>query len=220
MHAAGTERRRNTPLASPCSAAVLALVLALAAVLAPAPTLATAQRDAELGPILRQAITHQGCDDHPDHFDEEVFFKLHEPRLRRLVQEPQRRIAILQSVYCETHRVKRRYRDEKRFELRMTPELVLAVMDVESRFDPYAVSSAGAVGLMQVMPFWPRELGVENRLFGSIDFNVRLGVEILAYYMHKERNDHVRALGRYNGSLGRRKYPDLVLGRLNARWGS
>lgn len=196
--------------------------LCLAALLGSAPNVAhanaNAQRDAELGPILRDAIRADGCDDRPDHFDEEVFFTLHEPRLRRYVKDATTRVAILRHVWCETHRVLRRYRDEKDFELRITPELVLAVMDVESRFDPYAVSSAGAVGLMQVMPFWPRELGVENRLFGSIDFNVRLGVEILAYYMHKERNDYIRALGRYNGSLGRRTYPDLVLGRLSTRW--
>jgi soluble lytic murein transglycosylase-like protein len=95
---------------------------------------------------------------------------------------------------------------------------VLAVIDVESRFNRYAVSSAGAVGLMQVMPFWPRNLGVQNRLFGSVDFNVRLGCEILAYYMVQERNDYRRALARYNGSIGRREYPDLVLTRLTSRW--
>lgn len=181
---------------------------------------AGAQRDAELGAVLRAAIADTGCDDHADHFDEEVFFKLHEPQLRRFVKDEAIRVAILKSVYCETHRVVRRYRAEKKFDLKLTPELVLAVMDVESRFDRYAVSSAGAVGLMQVMPFWPRELGVENRLFGSIEFNIRLGCEILAFYIHREKNDHFRALGRYNGSLGRRTYPDLVFGRLASRWRS
>jgi soluble lytic murein transglycosylase-like protein len=196
----------------------LAALLLLAALAAAAPAVAARQRDPELGPLLRQAIADTRCDDHADHFDEEVFYKLHEPRLRRHVKELPERIAILRAVYCETNRVVRKYREEKKFELRMTPELVLAVMDVESRFNRYAVSSAGAVGLMQVMPFWPRELGVENKLFGSVDFNVRLGTEILAHYLHRERNDHVRGLARYNGSLGKTWYPELVLGRLQSRW--
>lgn len=195
--------------------AVLAVALCAASV-----ARADGQRDPELGAVLRGAIADTGCDDHSDHYDEEVFYKLHEPTLRRFVKDEKTRYAILESVYCESHRIVRRYRAEKKFELKLTPELVLAVMDVESRFDRYAVSHAGAVGLMQVMPFWPRELGVENKLFGSIEFNVRVGCEILAFYMHREKNDHVRALARYNGSLGRRTYPDLVLGRLASRWRS
>jgi soluble lytic murein transglycosylase-like protein len=196
----------------------LPAAFALVAVLCAPVARADRQMDPELGDVLRQAITDTRCDDNPDHFDEEVFYKLHEPRLRRYVKDVETRLEILKHVYCETNRVVRKYRAEKKFELKMTPELVLAVMDVESRFDRYAVSSAGAVGLMQVMPFWPRELGVQNRLFGSIDFNIRLGCEILAFYMHREKNDYIRALARYNGSLGRRTYPDLVLGRLQSRW--
>lgn len=178
------------------------------------------QADAELGPILRAAVDDTGCDEHADHYDEEVWFKLQEPRMRRFVKDPEMRIAILKHAYCETNRVIQRYHQEQKFALRLTPELVLAVMDVESRFDRYAVSSAGAVGLMQVMPFWPRELGVENKLFGNVEFNIRMGVEILAYYLRREKNDYVRALARYNGSLGRRTYPDLVLGRLYNHWRS
>jgi soluble lytic murein transglycosylase-like protein len=200
--------------------ALVAVAVVLLALCAAPAARADGQMDPELGDVLRSAIADTGCDDHPDHYDEEVFYKLHEPTLRRYVKDASIRMSILENVYCETHRIKRRYRTDKKFDLKLTPELVLAVMDVESRFDRYAVSSAGAVGLMQVMPFWPRELGVENRLFGSVEFNIRMGCEILAFYMHRERNDHVRALARYNGSLGRRTYPDLVLGRLSARWRS
>jgi soluble lytic murein transglycosylase-like protein len=182
--------------------------------------LAGPQTDPELGPILRAAIDDTGCDEHADHYDEEVWFKLQEPRMRFYVKDPAMRVAILKHAYCETNRVVQRYRAEQQFALRLSPELVLAVMDVESRFDRYAVSSAGAVGLMQVMPFWPRELGVENKLFGNVEFNIRMGVEILAFYMRREKNDYVRALARYNGSVGRRTYPDLVLGRLSSRWRS
>ncbi len=102
--------------------------------------------------------------------------------------------------------------------LRDRPQLVLAVIDVESAFDPFAVSSAGAVGLMQVMPFWPNELGLTTKDLIDVELNVRMGTSILAYYLNRERGDYRRALGRYNGSLGKRQYPDLVLNRLNTRW--
>ncbi|MGH8130266.1 MAG: lytic transglycosylase domain-containing protein, partial [Steroidobacteraceae bacterium] len=71
---------------------------------------------------------------------------------------------------------------------------------------------------MQVMPFWPNELGLSTRDLIDVELNIRMGTSILAYYLERERGDYRRALGRYNGSLGRRTYPDLVLGRLNARW--
>jgi soluble lytic murein transglycosylase-like protein len=176
------------------------------------------QEDAGLRDVLERAIASTRCDGHDDRFGSEVFFKLHEPQLRRIVSDATERVDILRTVYCEAHRVTTRYRDQDGIELRLTPELVLAVIDVESHFNRYAVSSAGAVGLMQVMPFWPRRLGVDNRLFGNTEFNVRMGCEILAYYMRMEHNDYRRALSRYNGSTGRREYPDRVLGRLADRW--
>ena len=196
--------------------AALALVAALGAGAAPAH--ADRQMDPGLGALLQQAIAATRCDGHADGFGEEVFFKLQEPRLRRLIEDSHLRVEILQSVYCESHRVVRRYHEQRQFELLLTPELVLALIDVESGFNRYAVSSAGAVGLMQVMPFWPQRLGVQNQLFGSVAFNVRLGCEILGFYMQRERNDYRRALARYNGSAGRRQYPDLVLQRLASRW--
>ncbi|MEI2790567.1 MAG: transglycosylase SLT domain-containing protein [Steroidobacteraceae bacterium] len=109
-------------------------------------------------------------------------------------------------VHCEAKRVN------------IPPELVLAVMDVESRFDRFAVSSAGAVGLMQVMPFWPRELGMSNDQLVRIPDNVRMGTTILGYYLRKERGNYQRALQRYNGSLGRPQYSDMVIDRLASRW--
>ena len=210
---------RGDPRAPVRAARAGSLVLACVALCA-APRLVHADRqmDPELRAVVQTAIDATRCDDHADGFGEEVFFKLQEPRLRRFVSDPHLRVDILQHVYCETSALARRYRLQQHVDLKLTPELVLAVMDVESRFDRYAVSRAGAVGLMQVMPFWPRQLGVENRLFGSIELNIRLGCEILAYYMYSERNDYRRALARYNGSVGRREYPDLVLTRLSSRW--
>ena len=91
-------------------------------------------------------------------------------------------------------------------------------MDVESRFDRYAVSSAGAVGLMQVMPFWPSQLGMSNEQLIRVADNVRMGTTILGYYLRKERGNYARALQRYNGSLGRPDYSDKVIDRLASRW--
>ena len=193
-------------------------LLCAALLLAATPARANQQQDPELGAILQHAIDTTRCDENGDRFGQEVFFKLQEPRLRPILSDSRLRVEILKQVYCESNAVVRRYRLEQKFDLHLSPELVLAVIDVESRFDRYAVSSAGAVGLMQVMPFWPRRLGVQNRLFGNVEFNVKMGCEILAFYMRVERNDYRRALARYNGSIGRNQYPDLVLTRLANRW--
>ena len=129
-----------------------------------------------------------------------------DPRLAPNGKDPGEREQILHHVHCEAKRVD------------IPPELVLAVMDVESRFDRFAVSSAGAVGLMQVMPFWPTQLGMTNDQLVRIPENVRMGTTILGYYLRKERGNYQRALQRYNGSLGRPDYSDLVLDRLVTRW--
>ena len=94
----------------------------------------------------------------------------------------------------------------------------MAVIDVESRFDRWAVSYAGAVGLMQVMPFWPRKLGMTNAELVRIPQNIRMGCTILKYYLDVEKGNYTRALARYNGSLGKRTYSDAVLTRLSSRW--
>jgi soluble lytic murein transglycosylase-like protein len=95
--------------------------------------------------------------------------------------------------------------------VRLPPGLVMAVMAIESRFDRYAVSSAGAVGLMQVMPFWPERLGMRRYELVHVAPNIRMGCAILRFYLGFEHNDVRKALARYNGSVGRRDYPDLVL---------
>jgi soluble lytic murein transglycosylase-like protein len=101
------------------------------------------------------------------------------------------------------------------------PELVLAVIDVESNFDRYAISSAFAIGLMQIMPFWLNELevgdGDMNQLFNA-ELNVLLGCRILKYYLDMEDGDLIQGLARYNGSTGQRWYADRVLDRLSTKW--
>ena len=182
--------------------ALALLVLLLAAL--PAAARADRQMDPELRGVLAAALQPTDC--FADRYERAVWFAFMEPRLSRYVKDQQEREQILHSVHCEARRVD------------LPPELVLAVMDVESRFDRFAVSSAGAIGLMQVMPFWPRELGMTNDQLVRIADNVRMGTTILGYYLRKERGNYQRALQRYNGSLGRPTYSDLVLDRYAARW--
>jgi len=179
-------------------------VLVLVATLSAAPARADRQMDPELRGVLAEVIEPTDC--FADRYERAVWFAYMEPRLQRYVKDQREREQILHHVHCEARRVD------------VPPELVLAVMDVESRFDRYAVSSAGAVGLMQVMPFWPRELGMSNEQLVRIPDNVRMGTTILGYYLRKERGDYPRALQRYNGSLGRPTYSDLVIDRLVSRW--
>ncbi|MBZ0250032.1 MAG: transglycosylase SLT domain-containing protein, partial [Burkholderiales bacterium] len=100
----------------------------------------------------------------------------------------------------------------------LDPRLVLAVIDVESGFRKYAVSSAGARGYMQVMPFWVREIGMPGQSLFHPRTNLRYGCVILRHYLDIERGNLVNALGRYNGSLGKPGYPERVLGALRNRW--
>ena len=185
----------------------VAVLLAMAWVLASLPwraAYADRQMDPELRGVIADALHESDC--FADKYDRAVWFALMEPRLARYVKDVKEREQILHNVHCEARRVD------------IPPELVLAVMDVESRFDRYAVSSAGAVGLMQVMPFWPHQLGMTNDQLVRIGDNVRMGTTILGYYLRKERGNYQRALQRYNGSLGRPTYSDLVIDRLISRW--
>jgi len=204
---------RRPGVRAPQRAACLLLSLAFATA-----THADRQRDPGLRDVIAAAISAKACFE--GKYDDVVWYALMQPRVEsRLRQQPadlrlgdnltKAAERILRAVHCES---------SKHTMLRDRPQLVLAVIDVESAFDPFAVSSAGAVGLMQVMPFWPNELGLSTRDLINVELNIRMGTSILAYYLERERGDYRRALGRYNGSLGRRSYPDLVLGRLNARW--
>ena len=100
----------------------------------------------------------------------------------------------------------------------LPPGLVLAVIQVESRFDRFAISRAGARGLMQVMPFWLEEIGRPQDNLFHIRTNLRLGCTILRYYLDAENGDMVRALARYNGSLGETWYPQRVFTALRNHW--
>jgi soluble lytic murein transglycosylase-like protein len=100
----------------------------------------------------------------------------------------------------------------------LDPHLVLAVIDVESKFRKYAVSKAGARGLMQVMPFWVKEIGEPSHNLFQERMNLRYGCTILRHYLDRENGNLSKALGRYNGSLGQPQYPTRVLRAWKDRW--
>lgn len=158
------------------------------------------QRDPALAPIVRRAISHAGC--FIDRFDAAVWYTLMEPRLEPYVPKPTERLSILKQVYCVTH---------QRGASRLPPGLVLAVMQVESGFNRWAVSASGAVGLMQIMPYWPERLGVQGYELVRVAPNIRMGCAILRYYLHITHDDVRLALEEYNGSVGHHGYPDRVL---------
>ena len=160
--------------------------------------------DPELREALRTAASESPS--FTDRFDAEVWLTDMSRRLERQVEDPEERIEMLRLVHMEAKRVD------------LPPELILAVIEVESNFDRYAVSVAGALGLMQVMPFWKDEIGRPGDNLNHIDTNLRYGCTILKFYLDKEKGDLRRALGRYNGSLGQRKYPNKVIDKLSYKW--
>lgn len=161
---------------------------------------AAGQRDPALRPIVQQAITHAQC--FLNRYDAAVWYTLMEPRLARYVPNASERLNILKQVYCVTHQPG---------VAKVPPGLVLAVMQVESAFNRWAVSSSGAVGLMQVMPYWPEQLGMKGYQLVRVAANIRMGCAILRYYLQQTHDDVRLALEEYNGSVGRHFYPDRVL---------
>jgi len=122
-------------------------------------------------------------------------------RLKRFAAEAQARIEFLETVWYESKRAG------------LEPALVLGLIFIESGFRKYAISSAGARGYMQVMPFWARLIGDGDagKLFHT-QTNLRYGCVILRHYLEAEKGDLFMALGRYNGSRGRAEYPSAVFG--------
>jgi soluble lytic murein transglycosylase-like protein len=170
-------------------------------------TVALPQQDPALREVVEKAISEAQC--FADKYDSAVWFTLMEPKLRRYVKDRDERLQILQTVFCEAHR------DGATL---LPPGLVMAVLDVESGFDHWAVSSAGAVGLMQVMPFWPERLGMHRYELTHIEQNLHMGCAILRFYLDAEHRDVRKALERYNGSVGHREYPDRVIVRWTGYW--
>ncbi|OFZ85006.1 MAG: transglycosylase [Betaproteobacteria bacterium RBG_16_66_20] len=127
-------------------------------------------------------------------------------RLQQRIPDRKQRTELLKTVQYEAIRAG------------LDPQMVLGLIQVESAFRKYAVSSAGARGYMQVMPFWTRLIGERHHNLFALRTNLRYGCVILRYYLDLEKGDTFRALGRYNGSLGRPEYPEAVHAAWRGRW--
>ena len=178
-------------------------LLALGAAGAGAAERGAQEVDPELRLVLRQAASD--TDGFVDRFDAEVWLNDMSRRLAQRVPDQRYLLELLKQVHYEARRAD------------LKPELVLAVIDVESNFNQYAISSAGAQGLMQVMPFWLKEIGRPGDNLFRVQTNLRFGCTILKYYLTKEKNNLYAALKRYNGTR-ERQYPLKVDQLLRTRW--
>jgi soluble lytic murein transglycosylase-like protein len=162
----------------------------------------------KVDPILKQALTEAVADakSFDDEFEAQVWLVDMSARLQRFIKDPQERLTLLRMVHQEATRAD------------LSPELVISVIHVESAFNAYAVSYVGAQGLMQVMPFWKKELGRKDDNLINAAINLRYGCTILKHYLKREKGDWIRALARYNGSLGRTKYPEKVMNFWQKYW--
>ncbi|KAB2312974.1 lytic transglycosylase domain-containing protein [Betaproteobacteria bacterium SCN2] len=127
-------------------------------------------------------------------------------RLTRRIPDEAERLEFLQTLYYEATRAG------------LDPELMLGLIQVESGFKKYAVSPVGARGYTQVMPFWLKVIGTPEHNLFHLRTNLRYGALILRHYIDIEKGDLFRALGRYNGSLGRAEYPTLVVNAWQKNW--
>lgn len=184
------------------------LLAALAASWLPRPSQAGAQVEEPLIDSVRSALSAAVANSAPpkprfDDVEQRLVYlrwlgEMSE-RLKRRKSETQTRIEFLETIWYEAKRAG------------LEPSLVLGLVQVESGFRKYAISSAGARGYMQVMPFWAKSIGdgQASRLF-HMQTNLRFGCVILRHYLDREKGDMFLALGRYNGSRGRAEYPDAV----------
>jgi len=127
-------------------------------------------------------------------------------RLAKRLPDREYRDDLLATIYYEASRAG------------LDPEMVMGLIEVESGFKKYAVSSVGARGFMQVMPFWVQQIGTPDQNLFHLRTNLRYGCTILRHYLDIEHGDLFRALGRYNGSLGQAQYPDMVLAAWKNHW--
>lgn len=160
--------------------------------------------DDNLRTLLRQSI--EEADSFEDRFDAEVWLVAKSHSLQRFIKDPEERFRILRLVHREATRAG------------VPADLVLAVIQIESAFDPYAVSRVGAQGMMQVMPFWKKEIGREQDSLIDLETNLRYGCTILKYYIDKEKGRWAEGLARYNGSYGKYWYPEKVMTAWQKYW--
>jgi soluble lytic murein transglycosylase-like protein len=185
----------------------LALAAPLGAAFAP-PAFAGAQIEEQLAPSVVAGLSKAIADfpvprDYGVRPDIKPWLDDMSRRLATRVADPGTRLDLLGTVHYEAVRAG------------LDPQLVLGVIHHESGFRKYAVSVAGARGYMQVMPFWVKQIGTAGQNLFNLRTNLRYGCTILRFYLDRERGDMFRALGRYNGSLGRPEYPNAVLAAMN-----
>lgn len=155
----------------------------------------------EVDDELRQLLLNniEAADSFDDRFDAEAWLMLMSGRLEKYVPNPEQRLTILRKVHREARRMD------------LQPELVLAVIEVESHFNRYAVSRVGAQGMMQVMPFWKNEIGRPEDNLIDLETNLRYGCAILKHYIERSNGRLAEALARYNGSYGSYRYTMKVM---------
>lgn len=173
---------------------------------APAPAWAatTERPDDSMRVLLKDTINR--ANSFKDRFDAEVWLVDMSGRMTPFVKDPDERLHILRLAHEQA----------RRFNLK--PELVLSVMHVESLFDRFAISSVGAQGLMQVMPFWRNEIGAPDDNLIDVATNIRYGCAILRAYLTREDGNLMHALARYNGSRGKLWYPEKVFNAWERYW--
>ncbi|MFL0801898.1 MAG: lytic transglycosylase domain-containing protein [Agarilytica sp.] len=164
----------------------------------------TPEVDLELRAKLIKVISQ--TDSFNDRFDAEVWLVQKSGVLKKFVKNHEERLHILKEVH----------RASKSADI--PPEFVLAVIQIESHFDRFAISSAGARGMMQVMPFWKKEIGRESDNLIDLRTNLRYGCTILKHYLDRAKGDWKEALARYNGSYGKYWYPEKVLVAWQKYW--
>ena len=183
-----------------------------ALLLAPGAVLAGAQQYEPIADSVRVRLSKMVADTAPPtmHFrsagDGQRWLAEMDRRLEKRIPDRKQRLELLRTVQYEATRA------------RLDPQLVLGVIEVESAFRKYAVSKAGARGYMQVMPFWLKLIGQPGHNLFHLRTNIAYGCAILRHYLDIEKGDYFRALGRYNGSLGKPEYPNLVLAAWRGRW--
>ncbi len=184
----------------------LPLLLLLVCTLVNAPALAEAftPPSPELLALVKKAAADNSS--FKDRYDAQVWLMSMSNRLASTMTDPHKRLALLELIHAEAARAG------------VSPELVLAIISVESKFDRFAVSHAGAQGLMQIMPFWLKLSGQPDGNLFHASTNLRLGCTILKYYLNRSHGDIREALQRYNGATVGIDYSDSVLKALSRTW--
>jgi len=191
---------------------IRSLVLLLAAALLPAAAWAGAQiyepLAASVQAALQSAIADRASPEpqFPSIREKVDWLTEMSARLARRMPDRDGRLEFLKTVYYEAKRAG------------LDPQMVLGLIQVESGFRKHSVSSAGARGYMQVMPFWVRLIGSKDSNLFHMRTNLRFGCTILRHYLDIENGDLYRALGRYNGSLGKPEYPNMVRAAWEKQW--